>query len=396
MKVLQFYTSTGARDAERVNSWNALLCPDWRVLPWQIQRPHLNSTGLTSALLVDCNGATTNILSDLTMDVNQRTTYDFITYKGLAFDTYIDYGVYYIQATDAKTTWYSDWLDVRPIQPSLLSSWTPTGYDTFVVSTGGSRVGVDVVSATNAAGAASALSNSFSVKRGELLYLTTDYAETSGAPEVIMTVVDSGGTEISASKTLTSGSVESNNFIIQKTDSAAKLKIINDNDTGNFTLGRLSLRRWQGDGSYCYMRFANTKDIQGRTSLLYELTPERESILYASGWDQQIYFDTRLNNPTHEIIEMGGEKNGEFEAEKIVDKYIYNIIAYESRSVVNAMRLLPLHDTIQIIDEVGNRYRPDEGNVRVAWEWGTYDTATIRIDFNEPGTVWTNSADNII
>jgi len=392
MKVLQFYTSTGARDAERVGSWSGLLCPDWRVLPFQIQRPATGTGSLTSALLVDCNGATTNILTDLTLEVNSGpTTYDFLTYKGEAFDTYIDYGVYYIQASDGNATWYSDWLDVRPIQPSLLTAWTATGFSEFTVSTGGSRIGVDILTGTTT-GVASALSNTFTVHKGEQLYVTTEYDEITASPNVTLNIV-SGATAIANQITPTDSEIETGGFSIRATKTNAQLRLYSEDET--FSLGRLSLRRYQGDGSYCYMKFYNAKDIQGRTTLAYALTPERESILYASGWAQEIYLNARLNNPQHEIIEVGDEKNGVFEAEKIIDKYIYNIIAYESRSVVNAMRLLPLHSTIQIYDEVGNQYLPDEGNVRVAWDWSTYDTATLRIDFNEPGTVWTNNMDNI-
>ena len=90
MKVLQFYTATGMRDAERVNAQTGVLCPNWKLLPFQIQRPTAGATVLTTALLVDCAGATTNIKADLIVDVNQRTNYDFMTYDGLAFNTEID------------------------------------------------------------------------------------------------------------------------------------------------------------------------------------------------------------------------------------------------------------------------------------------------------------------
>lgn len=392
MKVLQFYTSTGARDAERIGSPNGLLCPDWRVLPFQIQRPHTGAGSLTSALLVDCSGNTTSILSSLTIDVNQRTTYDFLTYKGQAFDEYLDYGVYYIQASDGNATWYSEWMTIQPIQNNLLTGWDSTaGWSVFTATGAGSYSGVDIAIATSAS-TATGWTNPFSVRKGEEFYLTSEYNETDGSPEINFYIVAAGGgATISNEIEPSDGVLQTNKMTAYATDSAAQLRLVSAG--GAFTVERLSLRRVAGD--YCYIKFDNTKDIQGQTTLNYALTPECESILYASGWEQEIYLDTYLNNPAHEIVEVGDEKNGVFEAEKVIDKYIYNIISYESRSVVNAMRILPLHDGIKIYDEVGNLYQPDQGNVRVGWDWGTFDTNTLRIDFNESGTVWTNNMDNI-
>ena len=61
----------------------------------------------------------------------------------------------------------------------------------------------------------------------------------------------------------------------------------------------------------------------------------------------------------------------------------------------NALSLLKHHDTIKILDEVGNEYTPSVGNVDVTIDWNTFDTGSLRIVFNEGGDVWTNSLDNI-
>jgi len=395
MKILQFYTSTSARDAERVNSWNGLLCPDWKMLPFQIQRPATNSTGLETAVLVDCAGATTSILADLQMDVNERTTYDFLTYNGEAFSAWMDYGVYYIEATDATRTWYSEWIDVRNIQPTVLTSWTATGFAGFTVMTTGSHEDVGIFEANASAPTGTALSNSFAVRTGEMFYLSTNYSILTAPVGLTFDIVSAGGTAIANQISIaTSSTVQTNTFIVRATDSAAQLKM--EISTGRYSSKILSLRRYAGDGSYVFSRFTNSKDIQGTTTLAYELTPERESILYSSGFEQQIYMETYLNNPQHEPVEIGEEKNGVFIAEKIVDKYVYNVVSYASRATFNAMRILPLHDNIQIFDEIGNRYRPDQGNVRVGVEWNTFDTHTLRIEFNEDNPVWTNNADNIV
>ena len=62
MKVLQFYTSTGMRDAEKVGAQDGLRCPIHKFLPFQIQRPHLTSTYAQDIQLVDCDANETDVL----------------------------------------------------------------------------------------------------------------------------------------------------------------------------------------------------------------------------------------------------------------------------------------------------------------------------------------------
>ena len=56
MRVFTFYTSTGMRDAERVQSQDALLSPVHKFLPFQIQRDHLAGTYVTEINMYDCDG----------------------------------------------------------------------------------------------------------------------------------------------------------------------------------------------------------------------------------------------------------------------------------------------------------------------------------------------------
>ncbi|MCK5613826.1 hypothetical protein KAR91_68815 [Candidatus Pacearchaeota archaeon] len=391
MKALQFYTSTAMRDAERVNAWSGLLCPNWRVWPFQIQRPALSSTGLTSAFLIDCNDDATNIFPQLEIEVNERSVHDFITYKGNPFDTEMDYGVYYIRASDGNTTWYSDWLSVENIQPSLLTGWTATGYSEFTVNTGGSRPDVDILKATSA-GAASAESNTFTARKGEQFYLTSEYSILTAPVALSVEVVDSGGTTISNAISPSSGDIETNTFTIRASDTLSKLKI--SNVPGTFSVDRFALRRRHGE--FIFIEYSNTNDIQGKTSLDYSLTSDSESILYSSGFTQEVYLDANMTTPSHEMIETGEDKNGVFQAEKMVDTLVHSVVAYESWSLFRALRILPLHDDIEIIDRVGQAYNPSQGNVRVAVDWDTFDTGSLRIDWNELGDVWTSNMDNIV
>jgi len=238
---------------------------------------------------------------------------------------------------------------------------------------------VDVITATSA-GSASANSNTFSVTNGEKFIFTYNF-DIGSIYGITVGIYDGTDTLISEEFGMTSSAVGSYEFTATKTDLVyAYLRI--DSVGGTWNIGRVSLRRKAGD--FINIQYTNTKDIQGA-----------DSIFYASGFTQEVYLDTNLNSPTHEMIETGDEKNGVFQPEKMVDKLIYNIVSYESRNMFKALRLLPMHDSITITDEVGNEYTPDKGNVRVDGDWTTYDTCTLRINFNEDGDVWTNNMDNI-
>lgn len=115
-------------------------------------------------------------------------------------------------------------------------------------------------------------------------------------------------------------------------------------------------------------------------------------IRYEGSFKQTVWIEAILNNPTHEMVNTGEEKDGEFIAEKIVSKYIYSIIGYVSRGLYRCLVRLPQHDTITITDEVGNTYTPSVGNITVdPAEWSYFDTCRLVIKFNDTDTAfsWT-------
>ena len=87
---------------------------------------------------------------------------------------------------------------------------------------------------------------------------------------------------------------------------------------------------------------------------------------------------------------MGEELDGVFRAEQITATYLYSIVDYVSRSMFRGLQYLPMHDTITITDEVGNEYTPAVGNVDVSIDWTTFDTGTLRIEFNDGAMDWVN------
>ena len=499
MKVLPFYTSTGMRDAERVTSQDALLCPTYKFLPFQIQRTHsTDDTFLSTVKIVDCDGAETDVfdyflgsqdlltgwsnfvapfdyetfdtsgstiltaietgvsgvaysnefalatgdsvvvtyartlnsgaapqmylggsgggvyspkITTTTSDtvlftatgnssgnvslimqstgaasysatfsrvkrsnlvLNKFTSYDFFTYNGEPLSTTLPYGVYYIEFNDGNTEWYSEWFNVQDIQPQIITGYSFDNYDTFTTS------GANVTSAINLAGAASANSNQFTARNGEIFIYTYNLTLNSGqAPNA---------------RLARSGGIASNNpqlevglHEVELTSNFSGTVVVDlaNSAASNYSLSMVSLRRKWGD--YVHLEYTNTKDFNNGANSIY----------YAGGFTQQAYLRAYENLPSHESIDVGSDKDGEFVAEKIVRKYSRSIVSYESRSMYNALSLLKHHDTIKILDEVGNEYTPSVGNVDVTIDWNTFDTGSLRIVFNEGGDVWTNSLDNI-
>ena len=504
MKVLPFYTATGMRDAERVSSWEGLLSPDYKLLPFQIQRPHVANTYLSSLALVDCDGAETDIFDDLystrklltgwtnagyegsfassgssiltaivaagaeawcysnefllatgqgvridydltlnagvaptfylgksdgtiysvgtvssggantdfvtafgndagsvrllvqnesgnntdfsctfsalsrnTLELSEFTTYDFITYKGTPLSDDLAYGVYYLKTSDGNTTWYSEWFSISKLQADLQTSWVGNTYDTFTTS-------FPSLNITNAiqigASAAAAGTNGFPVRAGEKITYTYDFESISGVFPAV-SIYSSSNILISNSETLVEG-LNTIELTVTGTNAAAYLRISTTLAT-RYTVYGMSTRRKAGE--YIHLEYTNSRDFNNGD----------ESIYYADGFTQQAYLDTRLGPPTHEPIEFGDEKNGVFQAEKIVSKYVYNFVAYESPAMFAALRLLPLHDTIKILDRAGIEYTPSVGNLTIDPDWSTFDTGSMRISFNEDGVVWTNNMDAI-
>ena len=375
MKILPFYTSTGMRDAERVNSHDALLCPDYKFLPFQIQRAAYQSTGLTTAVLVDCAGAETNIFSYLELETIEKTTYDFMTYNGMMLGTALTRNVYSLKVGDGMTTWYSEWFSMQNIQPQLITGYSTSTYDTFTNS------GANITSAIQAAGNAYAPTNTFSIRTGEKFIVTGDLTRNAGTifPFARLYVGGSIASNIDAFV------IGKNNLELTATMSGtAEIRIITGGAI-NFEIDWLSLRRKAGD--YVHLEFTNARDINNTD----------HSILYTSpvGFIQQAYLRAYENLPSHEVIEFGGDKNGEFVVEKEVRKYTRSVISYESRSMYNALTLLKLHSSVKILDEAGVEFTPSVGNVNVTIDWNTFDTGTLKLAWNEAGEVWTNSSDNI-
>ena len=381
-----FYTSTARQDANRTNTAFVRICPRQRLLPFQIQV----STGLSasSVSLVDCDGGITSlatgyfssigttIVDDSSVGVKDFTSVGYMQYAGGALGTELPYGVYYLRVGDGTSFYYSEHFSVRDIDGDRLNSWTSPSYDTFISSGG------VISTAINIAGGAQVLSNiGNTVAIGDKLNFQCDLTLNSGQLPSVK-IVDEGDADSSATTQLVAGFNDIEITLLNSQGS--DLKLLNT-DASSFSVSFSRLMKNSTD--YIKFEFSNTNDL---------IHSGTDDIMYSTGgWKQRVYLDTQLNLPKHEPIEVGEELDGVFISEQLNSTYIFQVVDYVSRSMYNGMQYLFMHDSITITDEVGNEYTPGVGNGRVGMDWGTFDTGSLRVEFNDGSMTWVNDQADI-
>ncbi|MFA5727287.1 MAG: hypothetical protein WC886_06575, partial [Saccharofermentanaceae bacterium] len=312
--------------------------------------------GISDYSLSDVSIGYPNLNSSLqALPASHALTSDvYFQYKGTTLNYPLPLGSYYLKITmNSGHVYYSDWFVVTNIYENLVTSFTNIDYDVFTAQ--GSTI-IEVIE-TGASG--NAKSNGFIVKKGDALSLKIFIALASGtAPSAVLK--NGSGTNISNVASLSAGL---NEITLTATSAdTAYLFFINAETTDYYTSEMLLIRSYSPD--FAKIVFNDTHDLG--------------DILYHDGFIETCFLEAKLNIPTHEVVEVGEEKNGIFVAEKIVTKYKYKIIANIGRQLYTALMRLPQHDTISITDEVGNVYTPKVGNIWVSQpNWIFYDICRI-------------------
>jgi hypothetical protein len=302
-------------------------------------------------------------------------TNDYFQYKGNTLGRLLPRGTFYLKMKSVNGYfYYSDKFTVADIYENLISSLTNSSYGTFVSN------GTTIVSAIGVGAGRMAYSSSFSVRKGESLKVIFFHDLSSGAQVTIYLYSASLVIAISNIVTTVTGL---NEITLTVTANAtdARLYITTTANT-TFSMSEILVIR-NYSLNFVKLAFNDTHDLN--------------DILYHDGFIQTCFFETRLNNPTHEVEEVGEEKNGIWIAEKIITKYKYRIIANVGRELYQALLRLPQHDTITITDEVGNVYTPKVGNIWVSQpNWIYYDICRLEIQFNDNEEfIWTSENNNI-
>ena len=294
------------------------------------------------------------------------------------YSDFLPKGTYYLKLTDGTNAWYSEWFNIQDVYENLISSLVNASYSTFISS------GVKIINAINLAGTDAANTGIFDVANDEVITVILFLTLNSGAVPQIRLVNSSGTTLRSSSIELAEGVNE-----IELTANAAdtvKLQIVNF-APANFSTSDIWVQR-KYSPRFVKLQFTNDKDLHGKRG-------DDQTILYQKGFTQECWLQTILNTPGSNRVDVGQEKDGVFIPEKITTQYKYRIIDYLNRSLFEGLIRLPQHKTITIIDEVGNKYTPDIGNVLVSAEWGTFDTGDVLIEWNDGSFVWVDNAEDI-
>lgn len=306
-------------------------------------------------------------------------TNDYFQYKGDTLNTLLPYGVYYLKFTTVNGfVYYSEIFAVTDIYPNLITGWpaqASTTYETFTSS------GTAITSAieTGAAGVANSI-NGFNVLLGESIRVIFFHTQTANQAPTLR-LYDMGFGDASNLHTVTPGL---NDVLLTSTRPTGTLYLVISNTApSTFTTSEILVMR-QYSATHIKLTFDNTKDIG--------------DILYQDGFSQTLWLQTQLAPPQHEQIDIGEEKSGIFIAEKIVNKFKFRILAKVGRELYRAMVRIPLHDDIDIIDEVGNTYSPAVGNIWVnALNWSGFDYVELEILFNDNNEIfWVSNNANFI
>lgn len=303
------------------------------------------------------------------------TGYNYFQYSANAIQYPLPIGNYFLRMGTANGhEYYSEKFRIDKLYDNLLTGWTNTGYETWT------SAGSKVTSAINSTSIALSVSNIIPLKYGEKLKISLNLILNSGdAPMLYLT--DSGWTK-NDSQLLVDGLNEIE--LIASWVGDSYLRLYNTTNC-NYSTGEIIVNR-EYSSSIVKLRFTNTDDLG---NILYSVATSEAEKLY-----QEFYLDAVLNNPTHETILTGEEKDGIYIAEKVVTKYSHSIIAYINRAIYNCLVRLPQHDDIEITDEVGNTYQPEVGNVTIEpISWDYYDTGKLVIKFSDDGDdnfTWTH------
>lgn len=370
---LSFYDSLDKQDVTRTNAVIPIHCPRTQLPSFEICMGAGNIatvavSTVTSVKLVSCTGAETEIIGyfNAIPKIYHPTDTDFntyIKYNGDTLKTVLPRGNYYIKLANNDSIFYSDWIRVDNIYPNLATAWTNHNYNTF------SSSGFNIASAisTSSATKTAFVDTTFSVKKDENIIITLFATLNTGeAPKIVLSDDEVLSAILSNAETITAGL---NIITLIATKSINVTVVLYNTLATNFSLSNIWVRR-EYSPKFIKITFSNTDNFG--------------DLLYEDSFAQVAWLKGILNNPTHEMVNVGEEKDGIFIAEKIVSKYVYSIISYVSRGLYNCLVRLPQHDTITITDEVGNTYTPAVGNIIVEpAEWVSYETCKLTIKFND-------------
>jgi hypothetical protein len=319
-----------------------------------------------------CNWSCTSIIIKQGDITSHFPTLPFATV--LAVDTYYSYngdtlnyllpeGIYYLKITTSNGyVLYSDWFKINCVYPNLITTWTNPSYETFQI------FGTSIFLAINSAGDGLSTAGPFSVIKGETITVIFNYTENSGTTPDMYIINDgwtlSDGAAITAGlNVLTLNPTWTGNAYIAFSNSASNV---------NFSTTEVLVIRSYSD-KYLTINFHNDCDLG--------------DILYHEGFTQTVWFESETMEPSFPLEEEG-VKDGNAQFVRSFGRQVKKYIARTKEMpdfIVELFNRMKLHDTVELIDLVGNEN--DVYNLEVEHEWlendKYYAQINLTFDYNE-------------
>ena len=287
----------------------------------------------------------------------------YFQYKGDTLNYLLDPGIYYLKMTTVNDfIYYSEWFEVTCIYPNLITGWTNSTFDSFT------SVGTRISSAVETtSGLAISNTPNFWLTSGETINVYFFLTLNSGTlPQVRLrhvTLVSTVDTE---------NAVEGLNEIILTATSPGYYQIIMYATAAvSFNTSEMLFSRSYSE-KYTRIDFSNTCDLG--------------DILYADDFEQTLWIESELMEATFQMTPEGSEDgNGLFiPTFRRQDKLQLIRTPLITQVMVECLYRLMLHDTITIIDLVGDTWTVKSLETEHEWQ-GTdnyYALAVLTVDLD--------------
>lgn len=291
----------------------------------------------------------------------ENVTDDIFQYEGSTLQHLLPAGGYYLEMTSTEGYYYySDYFIVSCVYPNLITGWANTGYENFASS------GTEITSAVNNAGTGYATGDTFTVFKGEKIKVLFNLRLISGDLPVVY-LINSGWTADDSEN-----AVEGLNEIefISEWDGDAAIIIYNGTNTSYVTSDISVIRNYSED--YITINFQNSCDLGEIDYTVF---------------DQTLWLETEAMEPTFPYTEKGQENgDGEFIPTWQRQDKIYQIrTKLLPLYLIDVLHRLKLHDTVTLIDTVGDEYTVEQIDVEHEWQFDDkyYGLATLSVDLGE-------------
>lgn len=284
----------------------------------------------------------------------------YFIYNGDTLNYLLPIGIYYLKITmNNNCIYYSDWFKVDCVYENLLTNPQVTGitYDEFLNTNP-----IIITSAINTTGVTEyALSNTVSILLGETIRVITFLTKTSGQLP-FLNLVNEFFTIKSGVEQFEEGL---NDIELTATITGDLFVMISNTAQANWSTTEMIIIREYSE-KYLTLNFSNTCDLG--------------EILYQDGFEQTLLFESEPMETTFPQDEEG-VKNGEGTFVRTFARQIKKYVARTKEMpdfMVDVFNRMKLHDSIELIDRVGDKH--DVYNLEVDHEWISEDKYYAKID----------------